>query len=399
MLKCEFCRNELNSLSSLNKHKKTNKKCLEIQQKTSDNVHSKRTLCKYCGKNVSNVNRHFLTCKSKKEKDNQKLQSENDKLQSENDKLQSENENLRSENENLRSENGNLRSGNKNLQSENEDLRCVTKKFKKFKKENNELKETMFPLKTENDELKELIFTLKAENNIYKKDHETVTSMAKQPKINTNNTNTYNLSVYDDNIIKDRFILAINNAKPSDLYGGQKSIGKFVAPCLKNDDGTSMISCTDSSRNVFVYKDSAGNINKDIKCKNLANLIEPIATAKVDELIKVDNGKRYKITKIERLKNDIIKRQDEIKSLEEHILGFRKDSTGWKQVMDRICKKEDSNEQDFKELEKLQNDENDEVEEQYIVFDYDEKLADAAEDIKEMKTDSCKFSKTISELV
>jgi len=33
------------------------------------------------------------------------------------------------------------------------------------------------------------------------------------------------------------------------------------------------------------------------------------------------------------------------------------------------------------------------------VIDCDEKLAVAAEDIKEMKTDSCKFSKTISELV
>jgi len=89
-----------------------------------------------------------------------------------------------------------------------------------------------------------------------------------------------------------------------------------------------MISCTDSSRNVFVYKDIDGNINKDIKCKNLANLIEPIATAKVDELIKVDNSKRYKINKIETLKENILKRQDEIRGLEEHILGFRKDSNG-----------------------------------------------------------------------
>lgn len=42
------------------------------------------------------------------------------------------------------------------------------------------------------------------------------------------------------------------------------------------------------ARNVFVYKDKNGNINKDIKCKNLADLIEPIASAKADELIKED---------------------------------------------------------------------------------------------------------------
>jgi len=159
-----------------------------------------------------------------------------------------------------------------------------------------------------------------------------------------------------------------------------------------------MISCTDSSRNVFVYKDVDGNINKDIKCKNLANLIEPIATAKVDELIKVDNSNRYRLSKIESLKNSIIKLQEDIKNLEEHILGFRKESEKWNQVRNRIKQKEYENDRDFEDLEKLQNDES-KIENPYLVIDYDEQLAVAAEDIKEMKTDSGKFSKTISEFV
>ena len=242
--------------------------------------------------------------------------------------------------------------------------------------------------------MKETIIKLETENNIYKKDHETITSMAKQPK-----TNTYNLSVYDDKVIKDRFTLAINNANPSDLYGGQKSIVRYIVPCLQNPDGTSMISCSDLSRNVFLYKDEEGNINKDIKCKNLANLIEPIATAKVDELIKVDNSKRYKLSKIEILRKNITRRYDEIQSLENHIIGFAKDSSSWNQITQQIERKKDETKRDFDEIEKLENNE-EQVDSPYIIMmNYDQKLAIAAEDIKDMKTDSCKFSKTISELV
>jgi len=318
-MECEFCGSKLQTVSSLNHHKKNNKKCVQLQQNMT---------------------------------------------------------------------------GSMNLHSTIEEMQLIINKLEsdiqKIQNENSDLKMMINEVRTENSELR-------AENKIYKKDHETLTSIAKQPKITTNN-NTYNLSVYDDNLIKDRFILAINNVKPSDLYGGQKSIGRFVAPCLKNDDGTSMISCTDSSRNVFVYKDIDGNINKDIKCKNLANLIEPIATAKVDELIKVDNSKRYRLSKIESLKNDIIKRQEDLRSLDDHILGFPKNSNKWNIVQQRILQKEKENQRDCEELQKLQHDDI-EVNENPFIIDHDEKLADAAEDIKEMKTDSGKFSKTISELV
>ena len=350
-MECNFCKNKLNSLGNLNYHKKNNKKCLEIQKEFNDNVTSILETCTFCNIEFTNIKTHLLSCKIKKNKDFEKFKQDFENLEKDNQKLK-------------------------------EDLEKLQEKHQK-----------------EILEMKEYIIKIQTENNIYKKDHDTITSIAKQPKITTNNNNnTYNLSVYDDDIIKDRFILAINNANPSDLYGGQKSIGRFVAPCLKNDDGTTMISCTDFSRNVFVYKDGDGNINKDIKCKNLANLIEPIATAKVDELIKVDNSKRYRVSKIENLRTNITKRYDEIKRLENHIMGFAKETSSWRHVKEQIQRKEDENERDFCEIEKLQNDE-EYVEASYIAIDCDEKLAVAAEDIKEMKTDSCKFSKTISELV
>ena len=332
-MECNFCKSELKSVSSLNYHKKNNKKCLEIQNNIFETSDSSLVLCKFCEKHFCNINRHYLTCKTKTNKDFEILKLDNEKKQIE-----------------------------------------IT-------------------------ELKEYITKLEAENSIYKRDHETLTSIAKQPKISTTNntSNTYNLSVYDDNLIKDRFMIAINNIKPSDIYEGQKSIGRFVAPCLKNDDGTSMISCTDSSRNVFIYKDSDGNINKDIKCKNLANLIEPIASAKVDELIKEDTDKRYKEKKMVELRNDIVKRQNEIISLENHLVGLVRDSKPWFHAKNQIIKKENENERDIEELEGLQNNEIELVINPYVYVDCDEKLVVAADEIKEMKKDSCKFSKTISE--
>jgi hypothetical protein len=246
-------------------------------------------------------------------------------------------------------------------------------------------------------DMKEYIVKLETENNIYSKDHETLTSIAKQPKTTSTTNNNYNLCIYDDNLIKDRFSIAINNIKPSDLYDGQKSIGRFVAPCLQNDDGSKMFSCTDFSRNVFVYKDTNGNINKDIKCKNLANLIEPIATAKVNELMKEDYDKRSKINRFKFLRKHIITRKEEIEKLENHLLGLKKETQQWYYIKSQILQKENDNERDNEELRNMDDDndiyvlKNDEY--------CDEKLIVAADDIKEMKTDSSKFSKTISELV
>ena len=141
-------------------------------------------------------------------------------------------------------------------------------------------------------ELKEYIIKLETENNIYKKDHETIIDIAKE----TNNTDIYdnkniiniinNLSVFDDNKIINRFCNVLKNIKPSDLYDGQESIGRLVAPCLKNDDGTKMISCINYGRNIFIYKDKNGIIKEDIQSKKLSDLIEPIVMAKIEKILK-----------------------------------------------------------------------------------------------------------------
>jgi len=326
-MECEFCKSILKTVSSLNYHIKNNKKCLEIQSKTIDNVKSDLIECEFCNKTFANIKKHLNICKEKKKETNE---------------------------------------NNKKLIIEYE---------KKIQ------------------ELKDYIIKLETENNIYKKDHETISDIAKQPKTTNTNNIINNLSVYDHDEIKNRFCIALNNIKPSDFYDGQKSIGRYVAPCLKNDDGTKMISCTDHTRNIFVYKDKNGNINKDIKCKNLAELIEPIASAKANELIKEDYDIKMKSFRLTELYNQVNKRINEIKILKQHLLGLENNSKKWKYTKELIKKKEDENEKDKNEIHDFEN--------EGIIENetYDDKLMIAADDIKELQKDSTKFSKVLSELV
>ena len=376
-MECNFCKSVLKTSSSLNYHKKNNKKCLDIQKNISNNINSILKICSFCNIQFTNIKKHLKTCKVKKIQDVENLISSNNelqlKLESDNNKLKLDNKHLELVNELLNNEKNDLLNEKNNLLNEKNDL------LNDINKSKNEI-----------NDMREYIIKLETENNIYSKDHETITTIAKQPKTTNNN---YNLSIYDDNIIKDRFSVAINNIKPSDLYDGQKSIGRFVVPCLQNDDGSKMISCTDFARNVFIYKDVNGNINKDIKCKNLANLIEPIATAKVNELMKEDCDKRTKINRFKFLRKHIISRKEEIEKLDNHLQGLKKESQQWYYIKSQILQKENDIEIFNNELENI----NYEIEQdgEYC----NEKLIIAADDIKEMKTDSSKFSKAISELV
>ena len=343
-MECEFCKSKLKTVSSLNYHKKNNKKCLEIQNQILEEVDSALVKCEYCNKNFSSSkkNRHLEICKEKQKK--------------------------------------------------------TIDENKRLKIENQELKDYIIKL-----ELKEYIIKLETENNIYKKDRETINDIAKQPKTNnTTNTIINNLSVYEDKLITDRFIMALDNIKPADFYDGQQAIGRILAPCLQNDDGTKMITCSDYSRGIFVKKDKHGNLNKDIKCRNLAELIEPIASTKADELIKKDHLKRNKSHSLKILEDQIRKRDYDIQNIEETMLGLQKNSDILIYYKKLIISKQKDNKKDKEELKNLRDSGLEEIletDKEEIYNTYDPKLLEAADDIKEMKKDSTKFSKTLSEFV
>ena len=73
MFDCEFCKKELSSISSLNLHKKTTKKCLKIQEQLGLNITSLEFNCEHCNK-VFNLKQtyeeHINSCKIKKQINN-----------------------------------------------------------------------------------------------------------------------------------------------------------------------------------------------------------------------------------------------------------------------------------------------------------------------------------------
>jgi len=66
-MECEFCEKQIKTISSLNYHKKTNKKCLKIQEGNSNNNNNNNNnnsnsninslkSCEFCNKDFSNNN-------------------------------------------------------------------------------------------------------------------------------------------------------------------------------------------------------------------------------------------------------------------------------------------------------------------------------------------------------
>jgi hypothetical protein len=77
-MECNFCKNVLKTISSLNYHLKNNKKCLEIQKQTIGIVNSALSVCEHCNNSfsVANINSHISNCKVKKKKDHEKLKTD-----------------------------------------------------------------------------------------------------------------------------------------------------------------------------------------------------------------------------------------------------------------------------------------------------------------------------------
>jgi hypothetical protein len=369
MEECQFCKSKLTTKSNLTFHQKNNKKCLDIQKSKSIEVKSELKECDFCNKkfNITNINRHLSSCKVKKdsEYENMKIQIKNTETEIKNMKFQI---------------------------NELEEINLYQKnKISELEIQNYELENKLKELTTLN-------IKLQTENNIYEKDHQIIKNLAQQPKTSTTNTNNIinNLAVYDNKLITERFTDVLNTIKPADLYDGQESISRFIAPCLKNDDGTQLYKCTDYSRGVYIKKNKDGNIIKDINGKNLVELIEPIASKKAEELLEEDNNKRDKQRKLKYLKNHIQNQYYELENLEQHMKGYKKDSDSWKYHNKKLLMIKNDIDKCLEEQDKL---ENEGISDSDIYEICDEKLTDGVNDIKNMKKDHTKFSKKLSKLL
>jgi prefoldin subunit 5 len=337
MYNCEYCKTVFKSISSLNLHKKSAKYCLNIQNKNVEDF-----ICEYCGNNFTskqNVNKHILTCKDK--------------------------------NVNITFE---LNELIKNLEDEIKNL-------------NNKI--------IEKDSY---ISRLEAENNIYKKDHDILTDIAKNAKVKTINNNTINnLAVYDIDKITEQFTNKLEYMTKEDIINGQRGIANIIAPCLRDENGNKMLTCTDTSRLVFAKLDSNKNRTKDIELKDLASVIKPIAIKKADEILDDYNKIREKAFRVEFLK-------DKIKDYNKYIEHFTNiiETSCYNERYKKECEKKiEEYEKNIClyniEIEQYNNDEiygiTDEKEEE------NDKILDGHTDIKQLDKESIKFARQVSKLL
>ena len=234
-LECQYCKKVFKNVSSLNFHQKNTKYCLEIQGK--NNIEFKCIFCDKIFATKQHLNNHLNICK---EKEKEQLRKEKDK----------EIEQLRKEKvkeiEQLRKE----------KVKEIEQLRKEKiKEIEQFKKLEENYK----------DQIRELQDKLERLAN---------KAIERPTTVVTTNNNLNITTCLDFNDI-DKVKNAIENKLDiKDVIDGQKGLARFVKNNLLTDEnGNLNYKCSDSSRCMFKYKDSSGEIKKDIEAKKLTDYI------------------------------------------------------------------------------------------------------------------------------
>jgi hypothetical protein len=345
---CEFCNKHFSSSSNLITHKRTAKYCLNIQKEKipSMEIKIREFRCELCNVifiNKNSLSQHTVLCKSENE---QKIMI---------NKLEV------------------------NIKNKEQQIK--------------DLQDELLKIKLENAELKAI---LKSKSAIFEKDHECILQMAKQPKNNTNNTNVQNiLAPLDLNTVLDKFSHV--NFTNKDIMEGQAGVARLLAPCLTDDTGKKMIKISDISRGIFTSIDDSGNIIKDIKAQKLAIAIEPIATEKVIKIIELDDLKRNKILELCILKRNKKEREKEINEFYATMAGISNKET-LKYYNEQIENRKKQNLIDQQKINEYIKNGIDEitVEEMDLIL---LELKDGLEDIKDLKTNSNKFSSTLSKVI
>jgi DNA repair exonuclease SbcCD ATPase subunit len=255
---------ELSTSSSLKRHKLINKNCLEIQ---SMNFSINEYNCHFCNKIFNSelqLSRHLKSskiCKLLQKEINEIKENHRKEINEVEENHQKE---INQRNEYIDNLNNKINKLEENHTNEINELK------ENHTNEINKLKQNH---KDEINQLEQQISNLETANEIYKKISDKPTS---NTVINANNNNKYlitnNFTLIDDiDKIKD-----IIDSKLTDVHviDGQKGIAKFALESIISDeDGYLNYICSDSSRNIFKYKNSEGVIQKDAKAIKLTNAL------------------------------------------------------------------------------------------------------------------------------
>ena len=147
------------------------------------------------------------------------------------------------------------------------------------------------------DELRKEILVLETKNDMLEKHMDrstsTVEEIAKQPRNQTNNTQNKIIITTPLDLSKESILSAIENSfNDNYLVQGQKGIARFAYDTiLKDEQGELKYICTDPSRQIFQYKNSEGEIKKDVKATKLTKALLDAELKTVSHKIAWDNMK------------------------------------------------------------------------------------------------------------
>ena len=131
----------------------------------------------------------------------------------------------------------------------------------------------------------QIIEELRKEVAEYRKDMFTLASKPTNHINNTKNTTkTQNLLVADwrPEIIEEK---VEENFKLEHVEDGIKGVARFTSQYITHGDGgVKCYQCTDSNREIFMYKDSNGVVQKDIRARKLKDVIKEPILKKTAEL-------------------------------------------------------------------------------------------------------------------
>ena len=286
-MECEYCKQVLKTQAALKKHQNTAKYCLFKQNKAPPEEH----LCFFCGTSFtvkSSLHSHLKICKANTPVIQEQLHL--------------------------------FEQSKKDLESsvlrEKELIATYEKKITKICIEHEKIIED---LKREIEDYKDKMFIL-----------------ASKPTNHINNigntkttTKTQNLIISDwrPEVIQDK---VKENFKLEHIEDGIKGVARFATKyIIQSEDGVKRYQCTDSNREVFMYKDEDGVVQKDIKARKLKNAIkEPIlkktAELSTDEchrlmdLISSSKGNNNDVVQISNIKMAILtKKTQEIRDIDD----------------------------------------------------------------------------------
>ena len=275
-LSCNFCNKIFTSKTSLSKHQKTTKYCLEKQ-----GIKNEEYKCEYCSKILSTqlrLNTHINICKIKDKNEVNKYISLSDQKEEELNKYKCLSEQIEEE----------LKKYKSLLKQKEEEFKKY--KFLSEKKEKEELNnykillsETKMESLMKDKIIEELKSNLEKSNN-------TISEIAKQPKSfsqvsnNDNRIRTQNniQQTFDINDVKRISNILEHHLTPDVLSNGQKGLADMLKKhLLQNENGDLIYECTDVSRQKFEFVNKHGFVESDPKA---AKLITSLNNANIFDL-------------------------------------------------------------------------------------------------------------------